>query len=69
LPAATSADPADPRHEAGDISTTVRVQSGFPCTPALGVRVASIKDADDLDGDGNVDELPLLPSVGVRFRF
>jgi hypothetical protein len=47
----------------------VRVQSGFPYTPALGVRVASIKDADDLDGDGNVDELPLLPSVGVRFRF
>ena len=32
-----------------DLGTTVRVQSGFPYTPALGVRVASIKDADDLD--------------------
>jgi hypothetical protein len=49
-----------------DLGATVRVQSGFPYTPALGVRVASIADADDRDGDGNVDELiPLRDSQGM----
>jgi hypothetical protein len=49
-----------------DLGTTVRVQSGFPYTPALGVRVASIKDADDFDGDGNVEELiPQRDSQGL----
>ena len=40
-----------------DLGATVRVQSGFPYTPPLGVRVASDEDRDDLDGDGNKDEL------------
>ena len=49
-----------------DLGTTVRVQSGFPYTPALGVRVSSIKDADDLDGDGNIEELiPMRDSQGM----
>jgi hypothetical protein len=49
-----------------DLGATVRVQSGFPYTPALGVRVASIADADDLDGDGNIDELiPQRDSHGL----
>lgn len=39
------------------IGTTVRVQSGFPRTPALGVRVASVEDTADADGDGNRSDL------------
>jgi hypothetical protein len=49
-----------------DLGGTLRVQSGFPYTPALGVRVASIKDVDDRDGDGNVEELiPQRDSQGL----
>jgi hypothetical protein len=49
-----------------DLGTTVRVQSGFPYTPALGVRVASVEDTDDRDGDGNIEELiPQRDSQGL----
>ncbi len=40
-----------------ELGATVRVQSGFPYSPPLGVRVASVEDASDADGDGNVTEL------------
>lgn len=49
-----------------DVGATVRAQSGFPYTPALGVRVAAIADADDGDGDGNRTELvPQRDSTGL----
>lgn len=35
----------------------MRVQSGFPYTPAVGVRVAAVADSGDADGDGNLTEL------------
>lgn len=40
-----------------DVAATLRVQSGFPYTPAIGVRVAAVSDTGDVDGDGNVREL------------
>lgn len=40
-----------------ELGTTVRVQSGFPYTMPIGVRVAPVEDSDDSDGDGNVTEL------------
>ncbi|MBY0493870.1 MAG: TonB-dependent receptor [Cyanobacteria bacterium] len=40
-----------------DLAATLRVQSGFPYTPAIGVRPAAVADVDDADGDGNVREL------------
>ena len=40
-----------------DLGATVRVQSGFPYTPAVGVRVAAVADSGDADGDGNLTEL------------
>lgn len=40
-----------------DLAGTVRVQSGFPYTAPVGVRIASVEDALDLDGDGNVSEM------------
>jgi hypothetical protein len=40
-----------------ELATTVRVQSGFPYSPPVGVRVAAIEDQLDADGDGNVKEL------------
>jgi hypothetical protein len=49
-----------------DLGATVRVQSGFPYTPPVGVRVASVADAGDRDGDGNVEELiPQRDSQGL----
>jgi Carboxypeptidase regulatory-like domain/TonB-dependent Receptor Plug Domain len=39
------------------LAATVRVQSGFPFTPPLGLRVAEVEDRHDLDGDGNATEL------------
>jgi hypothetical protein len=39
-----------------ELSATVRLASGFPRTPPLGVRVASREDVTDVDGDGNVTE-------------
>jgi Carboxypeptidase regulatory-like domain/TonB dependent receptor-like, beta-barrel/TonB-dependent Receptor Plug Domain len=40
-----------------ELSTTIRVQSGFPYSPATGLRVAAVEDTADADGDGNVTEL------------
>jgi hypothetical protein len=40
-----------------ELATTTRVASGFPRTPALGVRAAAIEDTADRDGDGVTDEL------------
>ena len=40
-----------------ELATTVRVQSGFPYSPPVGVRVAEVKDLLDADRDGNRDEL------------
>lgn len=49
-----------------DLAGTVRVQSGFPYTPAVGVRVASAADRFDVDGDGNIEELiPQRDSRGL----
>lgn len=42
-----------------ELAATLRVQSGFPYTPAVGVRAAAMADADDLDGDGV--RLELIP--------
>lgn len=39
------------------VAATGRVASGFPYTPAVGVRVAAVRDAQDRDGDGNFSEL------------
>lgn len=48
------------------LGTTVRAQSGFPCTTPLGVRVAAVADTGDLDGDGNTSELvPERDPVGL----
>lgn len=40
-----------------ELGTTVRIQSGFPYTTPLGVRVAATEDRNDADGDGNLTEL------------
>jgi len=49
-----------------DLGATVRVQSGFPYTPPLDVRVAAVEDAADGDGDGNVTErVPQLDNQGL----
>ncbi len=47
-----------------EIATTVRVQSGFPYSPPVGVRVAAVQDLRDADGDGNRTEL--IPQVSRR---
>ena len=47
-----------------DVATTVRVQTGFPSTPALGVRVDSTEDTADVDGDGSTTELIPLRDAG-----
>jgi hypothetical protein len=49
-----------------ELATTTRLASGFPRTPPVGLRVASVEDADDRDGDGIVDEL--LPAVDPEGR-
>lgn len=36
-----------------ELAATARAASGFPRTPALGVRVSAVEDTLDLDGDGN----------------
>ena len=44
---------------------SVRVASGFPRTPPVGVRVAGTEDTSDRDRDGNITELvPALDSAG-----
>jgi hypothetical protein len=44
----------------------VRVQSGFPYSVPVGVRVAAIEDTGDIDGDGNATELvPQGDAVGL----
>jgi hypothetical protein len=49
-----------------ELGTTVRVQSGFPYSVPLGVRVASTADASDADGDGNTTELmPRRDAAGL----
>ena len=40
-----------------DVAATLRVASGFPTTPVIGIRVAATADALDQDGDGNTTEL------------
>jgi hypothetical protein len=40
-----------------DVSATARLASGFPRTPAVGVRVSAEPDSGDSDKDGNVEEL------------
>ncbi len=47
-----------------DVATTVRVQSGFPYSPPVGVRVAAVSDLADADRDGNRSEL--IPQVSRR---
>jgi hypothetical protein len=45
---------------------TVRVQSGFPYSVPLGVRVAAVEDTADVDGDGNTTELvPRRDAAGL----
>lgn len=49
-----------------ELGTTVRVQSGFPYSMPLGVRVAALADSGDIDGDGNATELiPQRDAVGL----
>jgi hypothetical protein len=40
-----------------ELATTIRASSGFPRTPVLGLKVAAVADAADVDGDGNRTEL------------
>jgi hypothetical protein len=49
-----------------ELGTAVRVQSGFPYSVPVGVRVAAIEDTGDIDGDGNATELvPQGDAVGL----
>lgn len=49
-----------------ELGATVRVQSGFPYSVPLGVRVSAVEDASDADGDGNITELvPQRDSTGL----
>ncbi len=47
-----------------ELAATGRVASGFPRTPAMGVRVAARADQDDVDRDGNRTELKPVYGVG-----
>jgi TonB-dependent Receptor Plug Domain len=48
-----------------EIATTLRIVSGFPMTPVLGLRVAATEDVLDQDRDGNRTELvPERDSAG-----
>jgi hypothetical protein len=49
-----------------ELSSTLRVASGFPRTPPIGVRVAGQQDTGDLDADGvTSDLLPKRDSAGL----
>ena len=49
-----------------ELSSTVRLASGFPRTPPLGLRVASRVDEADNDRDGNVTErIPAVDPEGL----
>jgi hypothetical protein len=49
-----------------ELGTTVRVQSGFPYSMPVGVRVAAVADRNDSDGDGNATELiPQRDALGL----
>lgn len=49
-----------------EFGSTVRVQSGFPYSTPIGVRVAAVADTTDADGDGNVTELvPRRDALGL----
>ena len=49
-----------------ELSATVRLASGFPRTPPLGLRVASRVDESDTDRDGNVTErIPAVDQSGL----
>jgi hypothetical protein len=49
-----------------NLATTARIQTGFPTTPVIGVRVASTADVADVDRDGNRSELiPLRDTSGL----
>jgi hypothetical protein len=51
--------------EKWEIGSTVRVASGFPRTPPVGLRIAAVADTTDRDRDGNVTELvPAFDSAG-----
>lgn len=48
------------------IGTTARLASGFPYTAPRGVRVVGVEDIDDVDLDGNTDELvPRRDAAGL----
>jgi hypothetical protein len=48
-----------------DVSATFRAASGFPRTPVVGLRVASVTDAADRDGDGNrAERVPETDTAG-----
>ncbi len=49
-----------------ELSATLRLAGGFPYTPVQGLRVAGTPDVDDLDADGNRDEL--VPERDVEGR-
>lgn len=49
-----------------NLASTTRIQTGFPTTPVVGVRVASTADVADVDRDGNRTELiPLRDTTGL----
>lgn len=49
-----------------ELGSTVRVQSGFPYSVPVGVRVATVQDTTDVDGDGNTTELiPRRDALGL----
>jgi hypothetical protein len=52
--------------ERWELASTVRVASGFPRTPPLGLRVDGVEDTNDVDGDGITTEvLPRRDSSGL----
>ena len=49
-----------------EVAATVRIASGFPRTPLLGLRVAAVEDRADQDRDGNVTEkIPERDQTGL----
>jgi outer membrane receptor protein involved in Fe transport len=40
-----------------DLAVTGRFTSGFPSTPPVGLKISSVPDEQDVDGDGNRTEL------------
>jgi hypothetical protein len=49
-----------------ELGSTVRVQSGFPYSVPIGVRVATVEDTGDADGDGNrTEQVPRRDALGL----